>query len=318
VARGGALSGSCHLGTGTTHAVCALPGDHAAATMLRYSALGLHVVTPPWVLSSLSPTGAAASTVSVSRDAARLLAAAHAALSAACEKTPRGLLAAAAAAAAGAASVGATPRGDGGVPGEEPACGAMDTAAREALVRQAKAERRSKHEGGVRGTLAPLQPPALLQGFGWAVDEPAEAAVVFRDDDEGAQQQSVTDYELDAVVYRAPFLTLLFPLDRFCEGVQGVRVLHCPPLHVSAARDGARGLTRRRLLEEIHAFYAEQLTEHETRLALFTDSVHADGVRVDYAAGGERWRRVALLGSLKNLDGLRRVSASTYELLLTA
>jgi hypothetical protein len=75
----------------------------------------------------------------------------------------------------------------------------------------------------------------------------------------------ITDRELDAVVYRAPFVTLLFPLDRFCEGVQVARTLHCPLLSPSGGGGGggsaaARGLSRRQLLAYISAFYDEPLT----------------------------------------------------------
>ena len=68
-------------------------------------------------------------------------------------------------------------------------------------------------------------------------------------------------------------------------------------------------------MPELLALY---LQAHETRMAVFTDSTHADALQSDWVAGGERWRRVALLGSLKYLDGLRRLSASAYKVSLTA
>jgi hypothetical protein len=74
----------------------------------------------------------------------------------------------------------------------------------------------------------------------------------------------ITDRELDAVVYRAPFVTLLFPLDRFSEGVQVARTLHCPLLSPGGGGGGggggaARGLSRRQLLAYVRAFYDEPL-----------------------------------------------------------
>jgi hypothetical protein len=72
----------------------------------------------------------------------------------------------------------------------------------------------------------------------------------------------------------------------------------------------------------LHTYVSEclhlHLQAHETRLAVFTDSTHADALQRDWAASGERWRRVALLGSLKYLDGLRRLAPSAYKLSLTA
>jgi hypothetical protein len=47
-------------------------------------------------------------------------------------------------------------------------------------VRQAKAERRARRAAG-QPHAQPLQPPALLEGLSWAVDEPVEAATIFCD-----------------------------------------------------------------------------------------------------------------------------------------
>ena len=142
--------------------------------------------------------------------------------------------------------------------------------------------------------------------------------------------------------YKHPFLTILFPIDRY--GELGVRSRN---LH------SAQGFSRRRVLQSIYEFYQvtrlrcygatvlrwveedsrgwctvplqENMSDEEVQVAIHTDSRHADHLRLGLVSrrnGDGQLARCKFLGSRKSYDSLKRVGRGNcgqiYELLLGA
>eukprot|EP00250_Pteridium_aquilinum_P008710 c18152_g1_i1 orf=255-1925(+) len=155
-------------------------------------------------------------------------------------------------------------------------------------------------------------------GFLYDIQEDAEDLSTLRSmPDDAIYTRPVCESEKKEVVFKGAFLTVLFPIDRFGE---------MGPL--SRCYFNEKGFCRQDILELIWAFYQEHMTPGEVEVALFTDSKHADKLRVAYASkeaislGHVSIRRFEFLGSRKSFEGLKRIgrenTSQVYELLLAA
>lgn len=129
--------------------------------------------------------------------------------------------------------------------------------------------------------------------------------------------QPMSESETKEVVFKAPFLTILFPIDRFAEIGLSSKTFY-----------SEKGFERQQILEFVWAFYQEYMTTGEVEVAMYSDSKHADKLRAVYAdkesieLGYVPMRRCDFLGSRKSFEGLKRVgrenTSQIYELCLGA
>lgn len=155
-------------------------------------------------------------------------------------------------------------------------------------------------------------------GFLSDIPEAAEAFTAVRGTcDDTIHTRPMSESEKQELAFKGPFLTLLFPIDRFGE---------MGPL--SRCYFNENGFCRQSIVEHIWAFYQEYMTSGEIEVALYTDSKHADKLRTTYvskeavSSGHVSMKRFEFLGSRKSFEGLRRAgrenTSHVYELLLTA
>ncbi|KAK3276242.1 hypothetical protein CYMTET_15672 [Cymbomonas tetramitiformis] len=286
LSRCGGLEGdTCHLGGPVTHAVCEPRSGQAKG----YLALGVSVVSSEWMRGMdavhAGAEGPPMRTLQMSMDIAR------------------GLF-----------------RGLSDVP--QAVRSGLDTSEnRSSLMSRAKvAVREHRGKGGNQGWLKGRPPQALLEGISWRVVDSLDHARMMTVEDASSPLGSTTPVidhartpqphlttNWEEVVYRLPFISILYPIDRFQECGFWCETYYC----------GAQGLTRRQLLEKIQGFYTEELTEEQWRLCIYTDSKHADKLRAALSLG-DNMHRGEFLGALRNLECLRKVCGHVYEVVLNA
>lgn len=128
--------------------------------------------------------------------------------------------------------------------------------------------------------------------------------------------RKLTERDFDELMFKGPFLTILFPVDRFDEVGPKSRTVF-----------STAGFTRKGILGIIYEFYQENLTPEEIDLAMHTDSKHGDRLRnkiLKWVRNGvcEGIKRSEFMGSRSSFEGLRRISGHNsgrvYELLLVS
>ncbi|CAN6451451.1 unnamed protein product [Victoria cruziana] len=189
-------------------------------------------------------------------------------------------------------------------------------------------------------SMRPITPSSLLDSICWAISEPASAACVFLDasgaeevserpsffldvhgDGEGSDiggdtpSRTLRESEKREVMFKGPFLTILFPVDRFDEMGPSLRTYF-----------SSCGFTCLQILDHIYSFYQENMPADEIELAINTDSRYADQLRSIYASkrsienGFVSFKRLDFLGTRKNFEHLKRVGGESgshvYELML--
>ncbi|GBG74237.1 hypothetical protein CBR_g17947 [Chara braunii] len=142
--------------------------------------------------------------------------------------------------------------------------------------------------------------------------------------DDFGKVRSMLESERMEVVFPSPFLTILFPIDRFAEMGLSSRQFF-----------SEAGFTRHQILEAIYSFYQEGMSTEEVRVALHTDSKYADRLRAAYVGPlvtdclpvkdqqkhvAPVMKRCEFLGSRRSFEGLQRTgrdnTGNVYELLL--
>ncbi|KAF3792332.1 hypothetical protein EJ110_NYTH00488 [Nymphaea thermarum] len=200
--------------------------------------------------------------------------------------------------------------------------------------------RRGRHTQSFQPSIRPITPSSLLDSIGWSISEPASAACVFLDasgaedvserapcffdthgDGEGSDiggdtpSRTLRESEKREVIFKGPFLTILFPVDRFDEMGPSLRTYF-----------STNGFTCLQILDHIYSFYQENMSADEIELAINTDSRYGDQLRSVYASkrsienGFVSFKRLNFLGTRKNFEQLKRVGGESgshvYELLL--
>ncbi|GJV94946.1 hypothetical protein Tco_1546523 [Tanacetum coccineum] len=166
--------------------------------------------------------------------------------------------------------------------------------------------------------IKPLTPPTLLDSICWSISEPSSSASIYTDSEEAKtsinedgkesdasfvnSSRPLSEFEKNEFVFKNHFLTILFPVDRFSE---------MGPSSKTFFSDS--GFTCLQLLNNIYAFYQENMSRMEIELAIHTDSRHADRLRSVYASkeaaeiGYVEIKRIEFLGSRKSFEMLKRV-----------
>ncbi|KZV28336.1 hypothetical protein F511_16586, partial [Dorcoceras hygrometricum] len=219
------------------------------------------------------------------------------------------------------------------------------------MIKQSREERQMKvnlAKDGVRNRrnlkvktcpdpLRPITPSRLLDSISWSISEPTSTASIYtystRFDNSIVGQGSsffdtkehrvesqtsfvnlcrtLTESEKSELALKSHFITIMFPVDRFSE--MGPR---------SRTFFSNNGFTRSQILDHIHSFYQEHMSAEEIKLAIHTDSRHADRLRSAYSSGSLEFRRIDFLGSRKRFEMLKRVYcdnySNIYELLIGA
>ncbi|KAL1337691.1 hypothetical protein AAHE18_10G157000 [Arachis hypogaea] len=204
------------------------------------------------------------------------------------------------------------------------------------------------HNGILRETcqtpIRPITPNNLLDSICWSISEPTSAASIYTDsfsvedhtenhntsiflgakgdgkDSEASFSNStrhLTESEKSELIFKNHFLTILFPIDRFAEMGPS-----------SQTYFSHNGFTCLQVLDHIHAFYQENMSNQEIEAAIHTDSRHADRLRSVYRSketaerGFVLFKRIEFLGSRTSFEMLKRVTgdnnSNVYELLLRA
>ncbi|KAK9076875.1 hypothetical protein SSX86_005209 [Deinandra increscens subsp. villosa] len=192
------------------------------------------------------------------------------------------------------------------------------------IVNHAKNGVRNRRGRRMQAPIKPLTPSTLLDSICWSISEPSSNAAIYTNEDVKESDASfvnltrpLSDAEKNELVFKNHFLTILFPVDRFSE------MGPCSRTYFSDT-----GFTCLRLLDDIYAFYQENMSKMEIELAIHTDSRHADRLRSVYASkeaaecGYVEIKRVEFLGSRRSLEMLKRVpgdnNSNVYELLTRA
>ncbi|GKD35425.1 BRCT domain-containing protein [Tanacetum coccineum] len=193
--------------------------------------------------------------------------------------------------------------------------------------------RRGRRLQACQAPIKPLTPPTLLDSICWSISEPSSSASIYTDSEEAKtsinedgkesdasfvnSSRPLSEFEKNEFVFKNHFLTILFPVDRFSE---------MGPSSKTFFSDS--GFTCLQLLNNIYAFYQENMSRTEIELAIHTDSRHADRLRSVYASkeaaeiGYVEIKRIEFLGSRKSFEMLKRVpgenNSNVYELLTRA
>ncbi|KAG5065440.1 hypothetical protein AAZX31_04G056200 [Glycine max] len=217
---------------------------------------------------------------------------------------------------------------------------------RQQIVNSAKngvRSRRGRRMQTCQTPIRPITPNNLLDSICWSISESTSAASIYTDsfsvedpsenhtsiffyakgdgkDSEASFSNStrpLTESEKSELIFKNPFLTILFPIDRFAEMGPSSRTFF--------SHNGFRCL---QVLDHIHAFYQENMSREEIEAAIHSDSRHADRLRSVYSSketaehGYVLFKRVEFLGSRTSFEMLKRVtgdnSSNVYELLLRA
>ncbi|KAK9131452.1 hypothetical protein Sjap_011939 [Stephania japonica] len=211
------------------------------------------------------------------------------------------------------------------------------------LVKEAIRKRRSRQLQTCQAQIRPITPSTLLDSICWSVCDPSETACIYTDfsslEDSSELHTSVffdaradgrdseasfenfsrrlRESEKSEIIFKHHFLTILFPIDRFGEMGPSSRTFV-----------NNNGFTCMQVLEHIHAFYQENISEDEVKIAIHSDSRHADRLRSIYASkesverGCVQFKRIDFLGSRRSFEMLKRVNgdnnSNVYELLIRA
>uniref|UniRef100_A0A7N1A4K9 BRCT domain-containing protein n=2 Tax=Kalanchoe fedtschenkoi TaxID=63787 RepID=A0A7N1A4K9_KALFE len=191
--------------------------------------------------------------------------------------------------------------------------------------------------------LRPVTPSTLLDSICWLVSEPPSHASIYTDslsNEDATEHQAdlfldakskskdpeasfvnfsrpLKESEKSEMVFKNPFLTILFPVDRFSEMGPSSRTFFSDT-----------GFSCAQILDHLYSFYQEPMSADEVDAAIHTDSRHADRLRTVYCSeeaaerGCVMFKRVDFLGSRKSFEMLKRVSGdnsgNVYELLIRA
>ncbi|KAJ6824104.1 uncharacterized protein M6B38_129790 [Iris pallida] len=203
--------------------------------------------------------------------------------------------------------------------------------------------RRYHNMQSCRMPILPITPTNLLDSICWSVSDPTSSACIYTESSgpEDASEQHNTEFfdargdgrdsdlsfdnlsrtlresEKREVVFKNPFLTVLFPIDRFGELGPTSRTFF-----------SSGGFSCLQLLDYIYNFYQENMSAEEVEVAIHTDSKHADRLRSIYASkesvdqGFVLYKRIEFLGSRRSFEALKRVSGNNsgnvYQLLIRA
>ncbi|EOA26905.1 hypothetical protein CARUB_v10022994mg [Capsella rubella] len=205
--------------------------------------------------------------------------------------------------------------------------------------------RRTRHMQTCQNPIRRITQNSLLENICWTISEAASTATIFTDscsssgnisepqpsvaqeekEDNGLDPvasfsnstRALTEIEKTEVIFKDSFLTILFPTDRFSEMGPSSRTYFSD-----------NGFTCLQILDYIHIFYQENLSDHEIEVAIHTDSRHADRLRTVYCSretsdeGCMVFPRIELLGSRKSFEMLKRVNgennSNVYELMIRA
>ncbi|KAL0037338.1 hypothetical protein WJX79_002876 [Trebouxia sp. C0005] len=335
-AGGGQVVGGAYLGSGATHVVC-----HPQAAV-KWLAMGLSIVSPPWLLRSLAQ-GTPDRCLHMSLDASR-----HLPPSVQSRQAPGSSL-------APSANSVAFPQD------------LADRQARQSFVQQLQ-DQEVHHQWGL-AQQALQTPQTLLDEVMWCVTdapeqarldalhpttgptslgggrdiEMADCSSVMSATQEACQDElemadamcsssnsssfigstaglveasdglpghQLQEGDWQEIVYKAPALTLLLPLDSIGACGHRSRSLHIPP----------HGCSRRHILHSIYSFYQEVLSVSDQLQMMHSSSGAANVVKEVFVEGAPV-KRMALLRAKVNLEGLERVSrdltGTIYELKLS-
>ncbi|CAJ2643739.1 uncharacterized protein LOC123894189 [Trifolium pratense] len=217
---------------------------------------------------------------------------------------------------------------------------------RQQIVNSAKngvRSRRGRRMQTCQTPIRPITPNNLLDSICWSISEATSTASIYTDsfsaEDPNENHTSIffdakgdgkdadasfsnstrplTESEKSELIFKNHFLTILFPIDRFSEIGPSTRTFF-----------SHNGFTCLQVLDNIHAFYQENMPSHEIEVAIHTDSRHADRLRSVYSSketaerGYVMFKRIEFLGSRTSFEMLKRVSgdnnSNVYELLLRA
>ncbi|KAL4276931.1 hypothetical protein HN51_059576 [Arachis hypogaea] len=218
---------------------------------------------------------------------------------------------------------------------------------RQQIVNAAKIgvrSRRGRQMQTCQTPIRPITPNNLLDSISWSISEPTSAASIYTDsfsvedhtenhntsiflgakgdgkDSEASFSNStrhLTESEKSELIFKSHFLTILFPIDRFAEMGPSSQTFF-----------SHNGFTCLQVLDHIHAFYQENMSNQEIEAAIHTDSRHADRLRSVYRSketaerGFVLFKRIEFLGSRTSFEMLKRVTgdnnSNVYELLLRA
>lgn len=195
--------------------------------------------------------------------------------------------------------------------------------------------RRSRRMQSCQMPIHPITPNSLLDSICWSVSEPTSSAHIYTESsgtDDASEAQSdgmhsqqllenfsrpLNESEKTEVIFKNPFLTILFPIDRFGE---------LGPSSRTFFSDG--GFSCLKVLDYIYNFYQENMSAQEIKIAIHTDSRHADRLRSLYAnkesidEGILSFKRIEFLGSRRSFEVLKRVSgennSNVYHLQIRA
>ncbi|XP_073050962.1 uncharacterized protein [Primulina eburnea] len=200
------------------------------------------------------------------------------------------------------------------------------------LAKDGVRKRRNQKMKTCQDPLGPITPSRLLDSISWSISEPTSTASKHRDSSmfdnsiadqgsfffDGKESQTslvnlsrlLTESEKFELVFKSHFLTVMFPVDRFSE--LGPR---------SKTFFSSNGFTCLQILDHIHSFYQEHMSDEEIELAIHTDSRHADRLRSAYS-GSLEFKRIDFLGNRNRFEMLKHVSgdnfSNVYELLIRA
>ncbi|XP_062097071.1 uncharacterized protein LOC133803128 [Humulus lupulus] len=203
--------------------------------------------------------------------------------------------------------------------------------------------RRGRRMQTCQTPMRPITPTSLLDSICWSISEPTSTVSIYTDSfsaGDGSEQHTpqffdakgdgkdsetsfanltrpLTESEKSEVIFKNNFLTILFPVDRFSEMGPSSRTFFSD-----------EGFTCLQVLDHVHAFYQENMSVHETTVAIHTDSRHADRLRSIYSSketaerGYVIFKRIDFLGSRRSFEMLKRVNgdnnSNVYELLIRA
>ncbi|KAL1532426.1 hypothetical protein AAHA92_32439 [Salvia divinorum] len=190
--------------------------------------------------------------------------------------------------------------------------------------------------------IRPITPVSLLDSICWSISNPTSTASIYIESSNvknGVEDQPpvffdakedrkeseasfvnlsrpLTESVKSELILKGPFLTIMFPVDRFSEMGPCSRTFF-----------SNKGFTCMQVLDYIHAFYQENMSSEEIEFAIYTDSRHADRLRSIYSSketaerGYMEFRRIDFLGSRRIFEMLKRVqgdNSNLYELLIRA
>jgi hypothetical protein len=207
---------------------------------------------------------------------------------------------------------------------------------RQKIVESAKKTVTNRHAKMGKTLIQPLNLSSLLDSISWTISEPTSTASVIIDsfsNNDDIERKSLsaffdaksndsfthsmrllTESERMELVYKNHFITLLLPIDWYGEMGPSSRSYF-----------SETGFTCQQILQNIYAFYQENMSEEELKAAIHTNSRHSEKLRAadSVMKGGKTvFKRIQFLGSEKGFEMLKRVSSfncsNVYELIIKA